>query len=136
MNVNQVTVIGRLGRDPEVRYTKAGTKVVTATVATSYTDKAGKETTEWHRVVAFKRMADQLAACHKGGLVVVQGRLQTKKWQDKEGNDKYTTEIVATIALAAQWHRGEDAAEEGRPGRTQQEAPEGASNDFDDDIPF
>ena len=132
MNTNQVLVIGRVGREAEVRYTKDQSKVVTVSVATSYKTKAGKESTEWHKVVAFGKMADQLAACSKGALVVVQGRLQTRKWQDKNGADRYTTEIVASLALQAIWHRPDDTGGGNHQPGGQQEAAE----DFDDDIAF
>lgn len=99
-NINKVILIGRLGIDPELKYTAQGTPVTSFRIATneSYTDTTGKriEQTEWHRIVAWQRQAEN--ACQflkKGSLILVEGRLQTRKWQDQQGNDRYTTEIVA-----------------------------------------
>lgn len=97
--VNRVFIIGNLGQDPEVKYTKSGTAVATLSVATSrsWKDKDGQkqEETEWHRCQAWdgtaKFAGDYL---HKGSKVYIEGRLQTRKWQDKDGRDCYTTEIV------------------------------------------
>lgn len=98
--LNKVMIIGRLGRDPEVRYTQSGSPVTTLNVATdeSYTDRDGNRTerTEWHRVVVFQRAAETCAQyLSKGSLVYVEGKLQTRKWQDQNGQDRYSTEIKA-----------------------------------------
>ncbi|BAV92208.1 single-stranded DNA-binding protein [Candidatus Desulfovibrio trichonymphae] len=98
--LNKVMIIGRLGRDPELRYTQSGSPVATLNVATdeSYTDREGNkvERTEWHRVAVFQRQAENCANfLSKGSLVYVEGSLQTHKWQDQSGQDKYTTEIRA-----------------------------------------
>ncbi|MEY3786994.1 MAG: hypothetical protein RLZ75_1201, partial [Pseudomonadota bacterium] len=99
--LNKVTLIGRLGADPEVRYMPTGGAVANITLATNFRwkDKAGekKESTEWHRVVFFNRLAEIAGEyLKKGGQVYVEGRLQTRKWQGQDGQDRYTTEIIAT----------------------------------------
>ncbi|MGE9984596.1 single-stranded DNA-binding protein [Desulfovibrio sp. SGI.169] len=98
--LNKVMIIGRLGRDPELRYTQSGSPVASLNVATdeSYTDRDGNkvERTEWHRVSVFQRQAENCANyLSKGSLVYVEGSLQTRKWQDQQGQDRYTTEIKA-----------------------------------------
>ena len=98
--LNKVMIIGRLGRDPELRYTQSGSPVATLNVATdeSYTDRDGNKVdrTEWHRVSVFQRQAENCANyLTKGSLVFVEGSLQTRKWQDQQGQDRYTTEIKA-----------------------------------------
>lgn len=97
--VNKVIILGRLGNDPDVRSTAAGTTVTTLSVATNHVsrDQQGNQTTstEWHRCVLFGRMADNAASyLRKGSQVFLEGRLQTNKWQDQNGNDRYTTEII------------------------------------------
>jgi len=97
---NKVILIGRLGRDPELRYTQSGTPVVNFPLATSeiYTDKDGnrQEKTEWHRIVVWAKQAESVANyLSKGRLVLVEGSLQTRKWTDNQGQDRYTTEIRA-----------------------------------------
>ncbi len=99
--VNKAIIIGRLGQEPEVKYLPSGGAVTNISVATSesWKDKSSgekQEKTEWHRVVAFGRVAEIMGEyLHKGSQVFIEGRLQTRKWEDKEGNDRYTTEIVA-----------------------------------------
>lgn len=98
--LNKVMLIGRLGRDPELRYTQSGSAVANLNLATdeSYTDRDGNkiERTEWHRVIVFQRQAENCAHyLAKGSLVYVEGSLQTRKWQDQQGQDRYTTEIKA-----------------------------------------
>lgn len=98
--LNKVMLIGRLGQDPEVRYTQQGTPIANFSVATdeSYTDRDGarQERTEWHRIVVFERQAENCANyLGKGSLVYIEGKLQTRKWQDQQGQDRYTTEIRA-----------------------------------------
>ncbi|MBB5346445.1 single-stranded DNA-binding protein [Desulfoprunum benzoelyticum] len=98
--LNKVMLIGNLGKDPEIRYTQAGTAVATFNVATTerFKGKDGQtqDQTEWHRVVAWARLAEICGEyLHKGSKVYIEGRLQTRKWTDQNGNDKYTTEIVA-----------------------------------------
>lgn len=99
-SVNKVIIIGNLGADPEKRVTGTGQTVATLNVATNekWTDKAGQkqERTEWHRVVVWGQQADNCAQyLSKGRQVYVEGRLQTRQWDDKEGNKRYTTEVVA-----------------------------------------
>jgi len=98
--LNKVQVIGRLGRDPELKYTQSGAPVTTLNIATdeNYTDREGNkvERTEWHRVAVFQRSAENCAQfLAKGSLVYVEGKLTTRKWQDPQGQDRYTTEIRA-----------------------------------------
>jgi single-strand DNA-binding protein len=100
--VNKVIIVGNVGRDPEVRFTKAGTAVATFSVATSerFKDRDGQpqERTEWHRVVAWAQLADICGKyLRKGKQVYIEGRLQTRDWEDKDGNKRYTTEVVANV---------------------------------------
>ena len=95
-SVNKVILLGNLGRDPEVRYTPSGDAVVSMSIATTETwkDKGGQrqEKTEWHNVVMYRRLAEISGEyLKKGSQVYIEGRLQTRKWQDKQGNDRYTT---------------------------------------------
>lgn len=99
-SVNKVILVGNLGKDPEVRYMAGGDAVANITLATtdSWKDKSGvkQEKTEWHRVSFFGRQAEVVGEyLRKGSQIYVEGRIQTRKWQDKEGQDRYTTEIVA-----------------------------------------
>lgn len=100
-SVNKVILIGNLGKDPESKQTKNGMSLSNFSVATSenWKDKAtgeSKEATEWHRIVAFGRTAEVVNEyLRKGSKVFVEGKLQTRKWQDQEGNDRYTTEVLA-----------------------------------------
>ncbi len=146
--VNKVILIGNLGQDPEVRYMPNGNAVANATLATSesWKDKNTGETqekTEWHRVVFFRRLAEIVGEyLKKGSKVYVEGRLQTRKWQDNNGQDRYTTEIVADQMQMLDSRGGGSAAFEGnRPAQQQQSAPAAApapaqDGGFDDDIPF
>ena len=98
--LNKVMIIGRLGRDPELRYSQSGSPVCTLNIATdeSYTDRDGNrvDRAEWHRVVVFQKAAENRSQyLTKGSLVFVEGSLQTRKWQDQQGQDRYTTEIKA-----------------------------------------
>ena len=130
--VNKAIILGRLGRDPEVRHTQDGTAVVTLSVATSeaWTDKSSgekREKTEWHRVSAFGRLAEIMAQyLSKGSQVYIEGKIQTRKWQDQGGNDRYTTEIVAREMQMLGSARNEQA----------QQQPEPQQGGFDDDVPF
>ncbi|MCI5124345.1 MAG: single-stranded DNA-binding protein [Candidatus Electrothrix sp. AR5] len=99
--LNKAMLIGNLGADPELRYTQSGVAVASFNVATSrrWKDKEGQqqEETEWHRIVAWQRLGEICNEyLHKGSKVYVEGRLQTRKWQDQSGNDRYTTEIIAS----------------------------------------
>ena len=99
--INKVIIVGNVGGDPETRYMPSGSAVTNLTVATneSWKDKQSgeqKERTEWHRVAMFNRLAEIAAEyLRKGSQVYIEGKLRTRKWQDKSGNDRYTTEIVA-----------------------------------------
>lgn len=98
--INKVILIGNLGADPEVRYSQSGTAVANFRMATTETwkkqDGSKEEITEWHRIVAFKRLAEICGEyLSKGSRVYIEGKLQTRKWQDKSGQDRYTTEIIA-----------------------------------------
>ena len=152
--VNKVILIGNLGRDPEVRYSPSGSAVANVTLATSesWKDKYSgekQEKTEWHRVVFFGRLAEIAGEyLKKGSQVFVEGRLQTRKWQDKEGKDRYTTEIVANEMqmLGSRGGAGvpNDSFNQDQPAAAENSAPAGAkkagsaavAGDFDDDIPF
>ncbi len=105
MSVNKVILIGRLGKDPETRYMTSGEAVTNATLATSenWKDKSGEkqEKTEWHNLVFYRRLAEIAGEyLKKGSQIYVEGKLQTRKWQTKEGQDRYTTEIVCIRAGA------------------------------------
>lgn len=145
--VNKVILIGNLGKDPEVRYMPSGGAVTNVTIATSesWKDKQSgeqQERTEWHNVVFFNRLAEIAGEyLKKGSKVYVEGSLRTRKWQDKEGKDRYTTEIVAgemqMLDSRGGGGGGSAQAREGDSGSWQKEAPATESaGEFDDDIPF
>jgi single-strand DNA-binding protein len=99
-SLNRVTLIGNIGKDPELRYTTSGQAVASFSLATTdkFKSKNGQyeERTEWHSIVIFGKQAELLAEyTHKGSALLVEGRLQTRKWQDKDGKDRYSTEIVS-----------------------------------------
>ena len=143
-SLNKATIIGRLGKDPEARSMNNGGEVVSFSVATSETwnDKQSgdrKEKTEWHNVVIFNEGLCKVAKQYlrKGSQVYLEGALQTRKWQDQSGNDKYTTEIVL------QRFRGEmvllGGKSDGEPRQTGSAAQSdhgGQADDLDDDVPF
>jgi single-strand DNA-binding protein len=118
-SINKVILIGNLGRDPEVRYTPSGAAVCNVTIATSrsWKDKNSGdkvEETEWHRVVFYDRLAEIAGEyLKKGRSIYVEGRLKTRKWQDKEGVEKYTTEIVAEEMKMLGGREGMGGGEEG-----------------------
>ena len=97
--INKVTLIGNLGKDPEVRKLESGASVARFSVATNenYRDKSGEwqTITEWHNVVAWRGLADRAERLKKGGMVYIEGKLTTRKWQDQNGNDRYSTDVVA-----------------------------------------
>ena len=139
--INKVILIGRLGSDPEVRYTPSGVAVANFNIATSeeWKDKDSgekRERTEWHRIVAWRRLGEICGEyLSKGQQVYVEGRIQTNAWEDKEGNKRYTTEIVANTV---QFLGRRDSSESARPRSTsstdyQGMPPQGPA---DDDIPF
>lgn len=162
--LNKVTLIGNLGADPEVRYMPAGGAVTNISLATTrrWKDRDSgerRDATEWHRIVFFNRLAEVVGEyLRKGSQVYVEGRLQTRKWQDKEGVDRYTTEIVATEMQMLGSRSGGTASMGGNeqsyqaapsspaaannnatstPTQTAPSSPPPAAyEDFDDDIPF
>lgn len=152
-SVNKVILVGNLGKDPEVRYMPGGDAVANITLATtdSWKDKSGvkQEKTEWHRVSFFGRQAEVVGEyLRKGSQIYVEGRIQTRKWQDKEGQDRYTTEIVADrMQMLGGKSSGGGSFEvednQAAPARAAapaaRPAPAPAKNNFDnfdDDIPF
>ena len=156
--VNKVILVGNLGKDPEMKYTASGAAIANITIATSesWNDKQTgekQEKTEWHRVVFFRRLAEIAGEyLRKGSQVYIEGKLQTRKWQDQNGQDRYTTEIVANEMqmLGSRGGEGESRPQGGggggfrnnpnQPARQQQQqqqsAPQGENDFADDDIPF
>ena len=153
-SINKVIIVGNLGADPETKYLPSGDAVTNIRVATTDTwkDKASgekKEATEWHRVAFFGRLAEIAGEyLKKGSQVYVEGRLRTRKWQDKDGQDRYTTEIMATEMKMLGSRAGagepreappepraaEPRAAEARPAPAKK--PAGKFDDLEDDIPF
>lgn len=126
--INKVIVVGRLGQDPEVRYTQGGQAVCNFSVATSesWNDKEGQrqEKTEWHRIVVWGKIAEICSQyLGKGRQVYVEGRLQTRQWDDKEGNKRYTTEIVANTVQFLD-KAGDQTAAAGANASSSQAAPQ------------
>jgi single-strand DNA-binding protein len=147
--VNKVILIGNLGNDPEVKYTPAGSAIANITLATSesWKDKnTGEqvEKTEWHRVIAFRRLAEIMGEyLKKGSKVYIEGKLQTRKWQDKDGNDRWTTEVIANEMQMLDSRNGaqsDNQPAQDAPGIQQgpgmNDGPAGGAYDFDDQIPF
>ncbi|MBU2723902.1 single-stranded DNA-binding protein [Acidithiobacillus ferridurans] len=155
--VNKVIVMGHLRQDPEMRYTQSNDAVATLSIATSeqFKDKEGnkQERTEWHRVVLWRRLAEIAGEyLRKGSMAYVEGRLQTRKWTDKEGVERYTTEIVGDrlqlVGGKSENGGGNGGNNRQRPAQSQsasqRQAPNNGSGsrsdpfpeDFDDDIPF
>jgi single-strand DNA-binding protein len=160
--INKVILIGNLGNDPEVRYSQAGAAITNISVATSETWKdkqtgQPQERTEWHRVVFFNRLAEIAGEyLRKGSKVFVEGSLRTRKWQDREGQDRYTTEIVANEMQMLDSRGGGQGGGQGGGFQPQDDysrsappagsgqaaaapapaAPAGDYDNFDDDIPF
>ncbi len=156
-SVNKVILVGNLGRDPETRYTQNGAAVTHFSVATSesWRDKQSGEQverTEWHNVVCFARLAEIAGEyLRKGSKVFIEGRIQTRKWQDKEGQDRYTTEIIANEMQMLDsrgggggggydgQRSGDDfqSSQRGAPAPAPAAAPvDDMGDDLDDDIPF
>jgi single-strand DNA-binding protein len=156
-SVNKVILIGNLGRDPETRYMPNGEAVTNITLATTETwkDRASgerQEKTEWHRVTFYRRLAEIAGEyLKKGSQVFIEGRLETRKWTDKEGKDRYTTEIIANEMKMLGSRPGAgapsyDASEDSGAGRPAAKAAAGGNKpaaktpgsitDMDDDIPF
>ncbi len=153
-SVNKVIVVGNLGKDPETRYAPSGDAITNITVATTDTwkDKATgekKEATEWHRIAFFGKLAEIAGQyLKKGSQVYIEGKLRTRKWQDKDGLDRYTTEIIADVMqmLGSRQGSGEAPTRErdaapasagaGASNAAKKPAPASGFNDMDDDIPF
>ncbi|HEX9875003.1 MAG TPA: single-stranded DNA-binding protein [Deferrimonas sp.] len=155
MSVNKVILVGNLGKDPELRYTPAGAAVATFSLATSerYKDKQGQmqEKTEWHNVVAWRQLAEICGKfLHKGKQVYIEGKIQTRSYDDRDGNKKYITEIVAD-QMQMLGRAGDEGGGSQRQAEPRQERPAAshqsqstpAYEDFadppfnpDDDIPF
>jgi single-strand DNA-binding protein len=134
--VNKVTIVGNLGRDPEIRYMPNGQPVATVNIATTETwnDKANggkQEATEWHRVIFYRKLAEIVGEyLKKGAKIYIEGRLHTRKWQDSNGQDRYTTEVIA--------HELQMLGGKGNASGTESPAVETAAGDgdHDRDIPF
>ena len=152
-SLNKVQLIGNLGADPETKYLPSGDAVTNIRIATTerWTDKSSgeeKEATEWHRITFWGRLAEVAGEyLKKGAQVYVEGKLQTRKWQDKEGNDRYSTEIRADRMLMlgtrnGAGRRNDDEPDHTGPTRTTtRRAPataggQGKFDDMEDDIPF
>jgi len=149
MSVNKVILVGRLGKDPETRYMTNGEAVTNVTLATSenWKDKNGEkqEKTEWHNLVFYRRLAEVAGEyLKKGSMIYVEGKLQTRKWQDKEGKDRYTTEIIANEMQMLSSKSGggsfevvdKPAASSSAPASDKPAPAKGGFDNFDDDIPF
>ena len=146
--VNKVILIGNVGKDPETRYMPSGDAVTNLSLATSerWKDKQTgeqREATEWHRLALFGRLAEIAAEyCSKGSRIYVQGKLRTRKWQDRDGNDRYTTEVVVAgfggelQLLGGTRGGGGQQADQNQGQRQQGQRQAGVPDDLDDDIPF
>lgn len=153
--VNKVIIVGNLGGDPETRYMPSGSAVTNFTVATneSWKDKQTgeqKERTEWHKVAMFNRLAEIAAEyLRKGSQVYIEGKLRTRKWQGQDGQDRYTTEIIADemqmlggrggAGGGGSFGGGQQGGGQqggGQPGGGGNAPPQPGPDDFDDDIPF
>jgi single-strand DNA-binding protein len=144
--INKVIIVGNLGNDPEVKYMPGGDAVANITVATSesWKDKSTgeqKEATEWHRVVFFRRLAEIAGEyLKKGSKVYIEGKLKTRKWQDQSGNDRYTTEIVASEMQMLDGRSGaapqQSAHQESKANGYAPEKNTGEFGDLEDDVPW
>ena len=150
--VNKVIIVGNLGQDPETRYMPSGAAVTNFTVATneSWKDKQTgeqKDRTEWHRVAMFNRLAEIAAEyLRKGSQVYIEGKLRTRKWQGQDGNDRYTTEIIADEMQMLGGRGGsggggfgggpQGSGSSGSQGGGSTPPPSSGPDEFDDDIPF
>jgi len=148
-SVNKVILVGNLGKDPEVRYTNGSVPVASFSLATTeyYKDKNGnrQEITEWHNIVAWRNLAE-LAEKYlkKGKQVYIEGKIRTRNWDDKDGNKRYTTEVIADNFILLGKREGE-TGQEYTPSRTSENHPAVAASDqaptpdqipIDDDLPF
>jgi single-strand DNA-binding protein len=147
-SVNKVILIGNLGRDPETRYMSNGDAVTNIALATTevWKDKNGEkqEKTEWHRVTFYRKLAEIAGEyLKKGRSVYVEGRLETRKWTDKNGVDRYTTEVIATDMKMLGSRSGSDSfdasdrdGQESAPAQSSQGRSNTGFDDMEDDIPF
>ena len=139
-SVNKVILVSNLGRDPETRFLPSGEAVCNFSIATTekWKDKSGemKEQTEWHRISAFGKTAEVCGEyLHKGSLVYIEGRIQTRKWVDKDGNERYTTEIRCDrMQMLGGKPQGDTPQRE--PAASKPVATGGGFDDMDSDIPF
>ncbi len=144
--INKVILVGNLGADPETRYMPSGGAVTNLSLATSesWKDKQTgeqKERTEWHKVAMFNRLAEIAAEyLRKGSQVYIEGKLRTRKWQDRDGNDRYTTEVIADEMQMLGGRGGgggmSGGPSGGDPGPGSAPPRQSGPDDFDDDIPF
>ncbi len=144
--INKVIIVGNLGQDPETRYMPSGSAVTNMSIATSesWKDKQTgeqKDRTEWHRVAMFGKLAEIAAEyLKKGSQVYIEGKLRTRKWQDKSGADRYTTEVIADEMQMLGGRSGGGSSSMGGGGGGSSTpsgpAPAPSGDDFDDDIPF
>ncbi|MEP7268956.1 MAG: single-stranded DNA-binding protein [Saprospiraceae bacterium] len=150
--INKVTLVGNLGRDPEIRHLEGGTSVVKFSLATNenYRDKSGewKTETEWHDIVAWRHLAERAVRdLHKGSLAFIEGKITHRKWQDKDGQDKYSTEIVASNLRSLERKENTGGRSFGdnfpnseppvsRNDSTPKDMPPAAGNGDHDDLPF
>lgn len=148
--VNKVILVGNLGADPEVRYTQNSTAVANLSIATSETWKdkqtgEQREQTEWHRCVSYRRLAEICGEyLKKGSKVYVEGKLQTRKWQGQDGQDRYTTEIVIQemqmLDSGGNQNQANNQCQQSKSANQATKKPHNNQNqmdqDFDDDIPF
>ena len=144
-SVNKVTIVGNLGRDPETRYMPSGDAMTNIAVATTdkWKDKATgeqKEANEWHRISCFGKLAEIAGQyLKKGSQVYVEGKLRTRKWTDKDGIEKYTTEIIADsmqMLGARMSGSGEESSGRSKPAESPSSSVASALDAMDDDIPF
>jgi len=143
-SVNKVILVGNLGKDPETRYSAEGNAITNVSIATTdgWKDKNSgetKENTEWHRVVFFRKLAEVVDKyLKKGSAVYVEGRLRTRKWTDKDGNDKYITEIVADQMqmLVSRGAQESENRTERKPAQQMLGQVSGGVDELHDDIPF
>jgi len=138
--LNKVTLIGNVGQDPEVRFTPNGDQVANFSIATteSWTkDGQKQEKTEWHRLVAFRKLAEIIGTyVKKGSKLYIEGKLQTRSWEDKDGQKKYTTEIVANEMLMLDSKGENQGQQQSQPAQQEQQSDQGYPESGDTDLPF
>ncbi|MFN3195436.1 MAG: single-stranded DNA-binding protein [Chlorobiota bacterium] len=147
-SLNRVSLLGNLGRDPEIRTTPQGKQVCTLNLATteSYKDKSGnwQDTTDWHRVVMWDYLAERAGKyLSKGSKVLVEGKLKTRSYEDQSGTTKYITEVLARDMILLDSRSGGDGGSQGGPSHAGDQQPnydkfedKDTSDEFDDDVPF